>query len=917
MAEENVSGARRKARADLIEQIDAAEDPERALLEYLIARVEKKDAELTKIIRYCAIPRRFDATVIGVLRQAPDESETNEGLLDRLLRFSFVRSRPDSGYAYDDSTRDILLEAWRDAEKRKEFDDLNARLVEFYEDQYEEAQRLERDLEQVAGLVRDACEERYVQLVSALERRILAPLLEAIYHGTLRSASSGYNQFARYFESWEAKDRLTICRSLLNATRTYFERLLPSSDQEPCLKWMDYWEARLQGGLRNHSEAEEILRKLLPQAEDDAKLKLWVWGSFAQTLHQRSKLREAREEYEGLLAFVETTHEDPYNLPWRHGGLANLYWSLGELSRAAEKYREAIRYAQEQRNFPMEAYTRLSLSGVLYEEGKWEEGIEAALQAFDFVRTECSTDRNLHFAVASRFMALLARRAPRLLDTIFVEATELLSGLAAPLRQLQLHNQYVNSLQDSGQLRRAEEALTDLKARASSSSDTAFAADLLLREGLLREGQGRLDEAIAVYTQLLQGSGKSQEIDWTYLAALSNRGMKWESLSRWPDAESDLREALAGWDKIGHRNLAAVMRVCLAEAARRQGQLAKSQELLDEALPSLIGLAPARLADYYEAQGDLFRTQAKRSEATTQYQQALAIRRSLDHFKDSAQILGRLAELAATLGQWERAEQYTAEANRLWQRLATVNRCQYTELAKQSDKENADGLCCFSEAGEDRREKLNQACNLFRSASEKVPDNFWYLLNLSYACAELEEWAEAAQAVEAILDRGPEWICSGSFLYERLIDYRLKHGALLIKAGRYEDAAQIYANSRARVESHVPLDELAGAWLKLGDYLLKLGLFKQARGEYLAVLACTTQIASAAVRADLHGRLGFLATVQVDARRSLSDSGTNFTKAIELYRAGDVSNPGEALGEACSTLLQSVGDYWTLESRNR
>src|SRR5688500_16137530 len=129
--------------AELIETIDAAQNPEQEILRHLIARAGEKDTELDEAIRYCAIPRRFDAEIIGALRQSPNDRETNERLLAKLLLFSFVRTGPDGGYAYHDGTREILLEEWQTADKREQFDQLNQQLVAFYRDQYEKVERLE------------------------------------------------------------------------------------------------------------------------------------------------------------------------------------------------------------------------------------------------------------------------------------------------------------------------------------------------------------------------------------------------------------------------------------------------------------------------------------------------------------------------------------------------------------------------------------------------------------------------------------------------------------------------------------------------------------------------------------------------------------------------------------------------------
>src|SRR5262249_33486294 len=181
----------------------------------------------------------------------------------------------------------MLLEDWRTDEHRAPYNEINKRLARFYENQYEKAHRLERELGRMADLIRRANKARYAQLVSIIERRILAPLPEAIYHETNSSTEAGYNLFTRYYETYEASGRLTVCESLLRATRYYLERLPPDREQEQRLNWLSYWMARLERGLRRNAEAEDVLRKLLPRIGSDAKLKLWTLSEIGINLQDQ------------------------------------------------------------------------------------------------------------------------------------------------------------------------------------------------------------------------------------------------------------------------------------------------------------------------------------------------------------------------------------------------------------------------------------------------------------------------------------------------------------------------------------------------------------------------------------------------------------------------------------------------------
>ncbi len=880
MSEERAPATRREAAAALIESIDAADNPERELLKHIIDRTAHKDPALAEAIGYCAIPRSFNVEIIGALRQAPDDRVTNDRLLGGLVRFSFVHRQSGGGYTYDDGTRDLLLEEWRADERRAEFDELNRRLVRFHQDQHEQARRIEKDMERVAGVMRRANLERYVHLASIVETRVVAPLLDALYHETLQAAEAGYDLFVSYFEEYEAHGRLTVCESLVNATRDYLERLPRDDGQEGWRHWMRYWHARLQRRQGKHEDAERLLVKLLPRTGADNKLRLWVLGDLAEALHQQFRLREARETYTQLLALGEEPRADPYNLPTWQSALAGLHWTLDELDGAADKYREAVQSAWEQTNPRMRGFALLNLSGVLHARGEWEGALHAALEALDLVHGEFPRDRDLRHALAVRFMHLFARRDQRLLDTTFREARGLVTDLGERLWGLDLRSQYVGALQQGGQLGRAGTALAELKTDATDFDQASFGMELLLRESLLHEERGRLAEAVALYTQMLERSAHSRrglETNWYRAVALSNRGMAHETLARWPEARADLQAALAAWERIGHDKLAALTRVCLATAARRQGRLAEAQLLLDQAEGPLLDTGSGYLADYHQARGDVQRDQARWSEARQHYQQAYAINCALDQSKQAAQNLRELVSVAAAQGQWEEAGRHAAEAADRWRQLAAMDRHQPRAAELQADDENARGLRRLCTPGGDQREQAIRARELFRAASERVPDNVWYRLNLSSACAMLatwDAWQEAAEALETAIEHGPTWL-RAPLLYERLADYRLKQSKAQFDAGLYEAAARSCATCLARLADRVPLARLLPFWLWLGDSLLKLGRFADARAAYQDGLARAMASEDVMRQAGFRLRLAFLAASQV-----------HLSGAVEHLRAG-------------------------------
>src|SRR5258705_1780239 len=87
MPSDNLSSAL----AALLSSNASPEEFARRLLDLNIEQARAINPELAQMLRACAIPRSFDAEIIGVLRDAPDDQVVNEQLLSGLLQFNFVQ----------------------------------------------------------------------------------------------------------------------------------------------------------------------------------------------------------------------------------------------------------------------------------------------------------------------------------------------------------------------------------------------------------------------------------------------------------------------------------------------------------------------------------------------------------------------------------------------------------------------------------------------------------------------------------------------------------------------------------------------------------------------------------------------------------------------------------------------------------
>ncbi|MBV7326671.1 tetratricopeptide repeat protein [Chloroflexi bacterium TSY] len=116
----------------LIEQGASPEEFTRQLFDLNYHQAQKDDPSLAEMMQACAIPNAFDTTIIGILRDQPDEDETNARLLQALQTFEFVLPRQDGSYTYHDNTRDMLLARWQQPANTPQFEQYKTRLVAFY-----------------------------------------------------------------------------------------------------------------------------------------------------------------------------------------------------------------------------------------------------------------------------------------------------------------------------------------------------------------------------------------------------------------------------------------------------------------------------------------------------------------------------------------------------------------------------------------------------------------------------------------------------------------------------------------------------------------------------------------------------------------------------------------------------------------
>ena len=82
--------------ASFMAALDEADDPGVALVDRIVATAA--DRELAVLVEACAVPRRVDATIVGVLRGRPEDVVGNARLLRELCEYPFLKPREGGGF---------------------------------------------------------------------------------------------------------------------------------------------------------------------------------------------------------------------------------------------------------------------------------------------------------------------------------------------------------------------------------------------------------------------------------------------------------------------------------------------------------------------------------------------------------------------------------------------------------------------------------------------------------------------------------------------------------------------------------------------------------------------------------------------------------------------------------------------------
>lgn len=859
----------------LLENVDSGRDEEGALLGLTIDRIGDSDPEFAHLVRLCAIPRRLDRRVIGVLREAPEDEDENDMLLSRIAGFSFVNDRQAGGLTFHDDVRDHLLERWlSNPESRRELDAVNERLATMYAEEREFARTLERDLDFVGRTIQKVSRRRFVQLGGIVERLVVDPMLEAFYHDAMRSPVAGYDRFVECFEDCESEGRYSICQTLVvNARIRLAELAKTDASAVHFLKWLDYWRARAALQVRRLDEAIALLEALLRDTEIMPRLRLWVLMDLGSALAQQFEMRAAEKALDDALELAEHDRVDDWNLAAVYAHRGALDHSLGRLDRAAQGFVEALRLARSHENRGAEMHVGLQLGGVLLEMGRFDDALDTALEALQLVRASQPTEAGASRAVAELFMSLFAARDAALLETVVREAHSLLPDRVDPFVRFRLENLTLDLLRTSGHLSTARSRLEKVRKAAATSDDPVAATETLFTEGLVLEDLGRPGDAASCYARVANAtSDGTSSTDWRRAMALLNLGGCHTGLGEWEEGRSCLEEARLAWARLGHTAMVAAADISTADLERRMGRFEQAEAQLAAIEPHQNELGTDVRVRLHEVAGDLARDRADWDDAVEHYGAALRGCSAAGWRVRAARAAERVAESAGQCGDFDRAAATASVSTETWRELVAIEAFETTPQRRHGDSRNASALRCIHFGGEGDSGNLEQARDYLHAAVKSVPDNFWYRLNLAYAGAQANDWEEAATAFEAAIDVAPPWLRAPA-LDKQLAEFSVKAGRALFEAGLYGPAVTRCTAVIDRLGRRMPPAYAARARLTLGDSLLSLGRFADAERAYRSALLDVATDPEAPGPAPVRARLALVAAVQADAARADEELG--------------------------------------------
>lgn len=852
--------------------------PDRAVVELTLRAARDLDEEgLEEAIELCAIPRRFDADVIGVLRGRPHDTEGNERLLGLMGGYPFVRVLDAGGHGYHDAIREQLLERWREDGRRERFEAATRALVAYHEAVHERVRQTEGHAARVGKIVRRASRTRYAQLVGALERSLLSPLLEALQLIAELSAAHAAQFLEKHLREFEDRGRYGACRAFLIGAQGNLGALAGDPYIDALLR---YWDGLLLVRLDQPLEAQEVLRPLTVPGSCDALVRYRALGELGRAQRSAWQLRAA----EATLAEEVREAESVAFAPSRAASylrLGHMQMLLERPQQARSLYRNAADAATRAGDVELQVSALGGLAEAELRDGDRRACFEHAMSALDLARTDLRHRRSVHAGLADTLGRYFADERVEVTKSIADEAESLLAGLDDPLRDLRRRVAWLSVFSSAGLLEAAARWTPKLT-RELDQMAPRLRGRVLVEVADLDARRGRGERALTGFAEV-EEIARAATLLHLQAKARQGRGRLLATRGQWTEAELEFRAAGQLWQQVGHDAFAAVSTADEAAAAGRHGDAEAAERLLADAERDSEQISPWLRLRILQIRGRHEAAAGDWERADTACRRALQLADALGSRVDAAEVRATWAECAELCARDEEARGLAAAARSAARVLREHDVRRRSDERKHADEQNAEGLrCLLSDDGA----ALQAARENFEGALSSQSDA-WYRLNLAYAAAATGDYAAAATALSTALEDASWLDCEA--LSRRLSELRIARDSALLESGRFDEALRGFAGDLERLSATRQSDARRRCLLGVGECLRAL------RRPDEAIAAYTEALEAGAAPARLP-----LSDLLAEAGRR--------DEAIEVLRGGLDSDPEVVEAAAVALLKLAAGD---------
>jgi tetratricopeptide (TPR) repeat protein len=291
--------------------------------------LSQMDPDKAHRLRVCAIPHYFNPTILQVLVPALDREQATEAC-EELATLALVGGASDLLTIHDEARR-YLFNQWLEPGSRREFMEVNARMVKYFMP----------SAGQSAGPG-------------------VAWLQHAIFHSVGADQETGFTGFENYCRQMRNQFRLSECENIIRLVHEYD----PVLTREQGMR-LTYHEAKLAADRDQWDSAEQLLRRIVAGNGLPGDLVFRAQIRLGLLFADQRKFSTAIEHFQNALRLGERLG------PSFHGralhDLGTAYRDDGDIDRAEELLCKSLEIANELRDRSALAQVHTSL-GTLYRE---------------------------------------------------------------------------------------------------------------------------------------------------------------------------------------------------------------------------------------------------------------------------------------------------------------------------------------------------------------------------------------------------------------------------------------------------------------------------------------------------------------------------------------------------------------------